>query len=296
MNSSTFSRLMRRLRRAMVRTLTRLFFPRTRNYRPGQGLTIIFPFERRGGVREENYEWLWEFYREALPDAQIVTEGYPRLPFNKSAAVNAAFQRATGDVIAILDADALLDPEALLQAAADCRRARVRGLKTWVMPYRRLYRLTQDISAGVLDYYASQWRWVAESVLAEPVDPSWYDNHGGGSHHGHMFGAMAQVMPREAFEVVGGWDERFAGWGGEDVSFARALDTLWGRHTSLDGPIFHLWHPTGPPSRQWATSRSWDGQDLDDRCNAHLAQRYYQAYNDYDRMRSLSLEWLYEGS
>lgn len=286
-----FSRHMRRLRKALRKLLTRVFFPRTKSYHPGRGVTIIFPFEPRGGVREENYQWLWEFYRDALPDAQILTEGYPGYPFNKAAAINKAMRRATGDVVAILDADALLDPEQLLQAVADCRRARVRGVKTWVMPYRRLYRLTEEFSRVVLDFYEPDSRHI-ECLLDEPVDPELYDNHTG-SHHGHMFGAMAQVMPREAFEVVGGWDERFAGWGGEDVSFARALDTLWGKHRSLDAPIFHLWHPTGPPSQQWTASRSWDGQDLDDRSNAHLAQRYYAAYNDFDRMRSLTLEWIY---
>lgn len=275
----------------MRRLLTRVFFPRTREYQPGRGISIIIPFEPRGGVRQENYEFLWEFYRNALPHAQIITEGYPRLPFNKSAAINKGAQRATGDVFAILDADALIDPEVLVEAAAEIRSARARGQQLWLMPYRRLYRLTRDVSRYLREFWPHQeQRYITDVYLAEPLDPDAYDNHGGGSMHGHMFGAMCQVMPREAYETVGGWDERFAGWGGEDVSFARALDTLWGRHRSLDYPIFHLWHPTASEGDK----RLWDGQEADDRSNGHLAQRYHQAYMDHDRMRSLSIEWIYE--
>lgn len=271
----------------MYKRLTRIFFPRTKHHRPGEGISILFPFEPRGGIRQENYEWLWEFYRNALPGAQIVTEGYPHLPFNKSAAVNAAAERATGDILAILDADALIDPDVLLVAAAEIRAAKARGRMLWIMPYRRLYRLTVTWSRHVLDgpvtYGVPCW-------LDEPLDADMYENRGGGSMHGHMFGAMCQVVPRDAFDLVGGWDERFAGWGGEDVSHARALDTLWGRHRSLNAPIYHLWHPTAPSSAQWSVSRSWEGQDLDDHCNEHLANRYYDAYMDWEKMRRLTWE------
>jgi hypothetical protein len=44
----------------------------------------------------------------------------------------------------------------------------------------------------------------------------------------HRYGVLIQILPREAIEIIGGWDERFRGWGGEDHATVRATDTLYG--------------------------------------------------------------------
>src|SRR6185295_8170942 len=38
------------------------------------------------------------------------------------------------------------------------------------------------------------------------------------------------------------WDERFTGWGFEDVAFWASVDTLYGT-VQHPGSIYHLWHP-----------------------------------------------------
>jgi Glycosyl transferase family 2 len=252
-------------------------------------VSIIIPFEPRGGVREENYRWLLKFYSRHLPCAQIVTSGWPDQPFNKSAAINQGFAMSTGDVIVILDADALMNPDDLLDAVAEVRLARDEGRHLWVMPYRRLYRLVEWRCRYILDYFDPKhiaWR---DLDLGDRPLYFEYDNHEYISH-GHPFGAMVQVVPCEAFLAVGGWDVRFAGWGGEDVSQARALDTLYGHHRALDHPVYHLWHPSLPPvPGQGERSRSWEGQNSH---NGHLAQRYGDAYMDHDRMKRLTQEWM----
>ena len=63
-----------------------------------------------------------------------------------------------------------------------------------------------------------------------------------GSGYGHWFAAMCLMLPREAFFTVGGMDPRFRGWGGEDVSFMHAVDTLWGKHKTGHNDIMHFWH------------------------------------------------------
>jgi predicted glycosyltransferase involved in capsule biosynthesis len=60
----------------------------------------------------------------------------------------------------------------------------------------------------------------------------------------HHYGALILIMPRAAFEAAGGMDERFRGWGAEDVSFVHAVDTLYGRHRTLDASAHHLFHQT----------------------------------------------------
>jgi hypothetical protein len=54
------------------------------------------------------------------------------------------------------------------------------------------------------------------------------------------------AVRREAFEDVGGEDERFVGWGMEDAALREALDVLHG--TPPEGPdygavLLSMWHP-----------------------------------------------------
>jgi N-terminal domain of galactosyltransferase len=48
------------------------------------------------------------------------------------------------------------------------------------------------------------------------------------------------------FEAIGGMDERYEGWGGEDRDFALRIsaNAALDRH---DDPILHLWHPSSAP-------------------------------------------------
>jgi hypothetical protein len=103
---------------------------------------------------------------------------------------------------------------------------------------------------------------------------------------GHQYGAMAQMMPREAFYTVGGMDPRFRGWGSEDVSMLRALDTLWGQHEVEAGPILHLWHHRLGNNH---LNRRWVGQSWEV-ANSRLAQRYAGAYAEPEYMRGLADE------
>jgi hypothetical protein len=50
------------------------------------------------------------------------------------------------------------------------------------------------------------------------------------------------AVPRAVFEDLGGFDERFRGWGYEDMAFQSIIVGLypWGR---VEGDVIHLWHP-----------------------------------------------------
>jgi hypothetical protein len=49
------------------------------------------------------------------------------------------------------------------------------------------------------------------------------------------------AIPRAAWDAVGGYDERFVGWGGEDISFWCACCAVTG-YGRVPGTIVHLWH------------------------------------------------------
>lgn len=59
------------------------------------------------------------------------------------------------------------------------------------------------------------------------------------------FPGASTAMSREAFESVGGFDEHFAGWGGEDLEFNDRLATQRLFPGGYDVGV-HLWHPPSP--------------------------------------------------
>lgn len=51
------------------------------------------------------------------------------------------------------------------------------------------------------------------------------------------------VFTRETWGTVGGFDERFGLYGGDDGAFAVACGAWFGPHRRLPGDVIHLWHP-----------------------------------------------------
>jgi hypothetical protein len=97
---------------------------------------------------------------------------------------------------------------------------------------------------------------------------------------------MIQIMPKEAFYLVGGMDPRFAGWGAEDVAMMRAVDTLYHPHKTTSNDVLHLWHPKIGASHD---TRMWEGQS-GPHANDRLANRYNKATGDPQVMRALTNE------
>ena len=117
--------------------------------------------------------------------------------------------------------------------------------------------------------------------ISHPPDPCLVEP--GQSHdYGHPYGALIQIVPGEAFFLVGGFDPRFCGWGSEDASFLRAVDTLYCQHENTRNDVIHLWHVR--PGIDWKTRR-WVGQTIQQ--NSRLAQRYANATGEPSYMSGL---------
>lgn len=241
-------------------------------------ISLLVPFRpnRNSKHRLRSWKWLHHYWMHELPDAEIIVGHSCSEIFSKSEAINDAAARATGDIFVIIDSDCYLDGATVLRAAAAIEEGRALGHKVWFMPYRHLYRLTEKATKKVLcSDPAHPYR------FSSPPDDADVESTVG-SEMGHYFGAMVQIMPREAFETVGCWDPRFKGWGSEDISFLLAVDTLWGKHKSLDATVFHLWHPV---FKSTGITRFWEGQT--ENTHGHLGARYRKAYGDLNRMRAL---------
>ncbi len=63
-----------------------------------------------------------------------------------------------------------------------------------------------------------------------------------------LFWSLSFAIDRRSWDLVGGFDERFVGYGGEDTDFARtARDHGIGLHFLGDAPAFHQHHPVSSP-------------------------------------------------
>lgn len=126
----------------------------------------------------------------------------PSKPFNRAAARNAAAAAAGDvDVYVFNDADHALSRSGVRVAAM---LAHEDGYG--VHPYTQV--VVEDLTDG------RQW-------------PSHFDRT-------RTSGNIA--VARTLFEAVGGWDERFEGWGYEDIAFARLVVWFGGRLGYVPGP------------------------------------------------------------
>lgn len=175
--------------------------------------------------------------------------------FSRTAARNRAANDAgaSWDVAAFIDADCIIPLAALVEALTEARYS-----GKVVLPHDRFYPLSRSGSETArFEPDISRWDpyWVADPWIARKR-PS---------------GVI--VFPREAWEAVGGYDERFAGWGFEDTAMLWAIEDVALGWTRLPGPLWHLWHP-----EQAATWRPEDKA---------LFERYKMAHGHVGAMKSL---------
>ncbi len=205
---------------------------------------ILVP--RRAG--DPRRDAAWEFTRQHWAGLGLpIVEGHHEDgPFNAAAARNEA-ARLAGDweVGIFVDADTIMLDHASVRSAVSL--AAKTG--TLVRPYDRYWMLEESSSDELMLTGARPKRRGRSRMLRS------------GTHGG------VNVVPRRLWDAVGGYDERFRGWGWEDTAFEMACRALGG-FKMLRGEVFHLWHPIG-------TDRSADNPQY--QANVALGHRYQRA-------------------
>lgn len=187
---------------------------------------MLIPYRSDKGHRDRIFEWLLDRYNVLLPDAQICIGEDPQEPFNRARARNNAFSQATSDTLLVADADTVFNPDPIMRAVWS-----VFSRRTWILPYDTYYNVTMDDTFEILK---------SDPAGSLPRPDRW-------DHRLTTAVSGLLVLSREAFEKVGGYDERFEGWGYEDNAFQLALDTLYTPHERFFGEYcLHLWHPVAP--------------------------------------------------
>jgi hypothetical protein len=190
--------------------------------------------------------------REALPNAEIRAFDSGHQPFNRAASRNGGVADSDAEILVVCDGDAIAQPAPLLEAVAGAHDGRLH------LPYTAVRLLTQDGSEHI--------------HLGDDPDTAniWHVNP-------YSVGGCV-VVSRDTWRAVGGWDERFTGWGFEDTAFWAATDTFFGT-TRHEGTLYDLWHidKRGIGSPQWQTGKA-------------LCDRYTDARGHPEAMRALLAE------
>lgn len=208
-------------------------------YRAGRGherrrnAHIVLHWLESAGIRTV----VAEHADHADPDLRLpANAGHVFIPangsdFSKAIACNAGFRIAQSPRIALVDADTLMPADTFLECAASLEDFDV------IRPFGRLVELDESTTEAI-----------AAGAAFPDAPPGERDDDRTGEQIPLCGGLV--IMRSQAYEAVGGMDEGFIGWGGEDDALSVALARREFRCGILDSAAaFHLAHPRTVESR-----------------------------------------------
>jgi glycosyltransferase involved in cell wall biosynthesis len=155
---------------------------------------------------------------------------------NKSAALNTAVEKSSGEYLTFIDVDCILQPGHLKEIQtfyADGSNARKK------LAIRTIY-LDELLTKNALkedDVY----EYLQQKAFPYPT--KWH-------HHAEVYGADERLlgtglytMSRRIFDDLGGYHEGFIGYGLEDVEMNNRYWVNYGDAVLQSRPAWHLWHP-----------------------------------------------------
>ncbi len=160
---------------------------------------------------------------------------------NRAKARNAGAIRSSAQFLLFCDDDIVPSPEAVrlaLARASDrhfCCGARRRFLSMGVAR-NQVSTLVEELKWAELDDLANDTR-VPEA--------GWRTEFRGLQYHSSYIGCFG-LVPRWAFDRVGGFNERFEGWGLEDTELMRRLLGVVGFRSLIQSTVWHLDHLVSP--------------------------------------------------
>lgn len=228
-----------------------------------QQVSVIIPWRPGEPERDRALQAVIAQYAKHRDWQIVVQSDVGTGPWNKAATVNAGVERSFGDILVIADADLLCD-------GVELAVKQLRSLRNvnWVVPYHMLWRMNREATERVV---------AGEEPKDVMSDKTLLDGYR--SPYPGVVGGGIVVIRRSAFERVP-MDERFEGWGGEDVSWGYALSATIGRPRRLRNHLYHLWHP--PQER---ISRNKGNEE-----NHALFERYRKASRNRAQMTRLLRE------
>lgn len=213
-------------------------------------VVVLVPRRADNGRRDQVWQYVKTRWLTEHPDWPIYTGHHDEGPFNRSAAINQA-ARAAGewDIAVIADSDSFVGAPQIDAAVKGCAD----NGQMW-LAYDRFCYLNRKMSDSIMQGFQGAW---------EPGVEWWLPG---------TCSSMV-VVRRDVWDQIGGFDEGFVGWGGEDVAFSHAAQTFGEGLSRVPGALWHLHHPTAAH----ANHDDW----------APRIEKYHRASYDKKKMRQL---------
>lgn len=184
-------------------------------------LGIVIPW-REQPSRVYAFNAIINHYKKHFVDVPIYYGDFPSERWNISGSRNIACENAFADgcdVVAVMDADFFMEPATIREGVRKAVK-----LGRMVIPFQNLYFLDQAFSRKLVEGELG----LNNLGMYLPV----YRSQVAGSN----------IITKEVFETLNGWDERFLGWGYEDVAFKMAHETLIGPISKINNYAASLFH------------------------------------------------------
>lgn len=215
--------------------------------------------------------WRWVELSLSLLGYEVITGDSPG-PWSRGRSINLAAQLAGDwDCAVLADADTWHAAPTQIWSAID-RALEIDGA---VVPWDVRWRLNAEASRRILSGSSCDFS------LGDLDPEDGYAHNDSIKDYPLWRVGSTIVVSRKAWDAVGGFDDRFEGWGWEDCAHRMALETLSGGLERVPGVIYHLWH------------------EMDARGNVDNAKRfrqYQQAYRKPLKMRRLIRATSHAGS
>lgn len=212
-------------------------------------------------------------------DEIIVATKTAGVAFNRGRLINYGASLAEGEYLCILDGDTVFNSWQLIRALRWMRMG-----APWMIPYDEYYRTDERTGKAILANGPTALLWrdgkIRDSETGEMFERG-YDHIITYPPTGfYQSPQSGMILFRTAdFLDMGGFNERFEGWGYEDRGLVYAADTLIGPHHRISGAVFHLWHPE--------SHETTEGQPNIE-ANRQLAEQMAAAQGNRELMRELN--------
>lgn len=182
---------------------------------------VVIPW-RPEPTREPPFDWVCAYYRHRLGDDCVHVEvDESDGPFNRAKIINRGVARFPDAKIVISDADCFICDHSLFRAIREVDRK-------LLIPHGRRYYMTKG-----------QARQILARDPARAIGGQMFRQHRAKAAIGGIWVIRADVFLKKPM------DERFEGWGFEDVEFYRRVPRVRYKRS----PLYHIWHE--PASRAY---------------------------------------------
>jgi predicted glycosyltransferase involved in capsule biosynthesis len=228
--------------------------------------SALIPYKPNDFYRIKNLAIVKKRWQDKMSDVELIIGINYDEKFNKAKTINEAARKAAGDYFIIVDSDIVFGTK-LIDKIAD-----IAADYPWIIPWNRCCRLSKEYSVKFYndDVFVLPKLFSVKELQSHDID---IDDLS-------VDGPYMNVISSEAFETIGGLDERFIGTGCEEVVMAMALTTLVGQPYRMNEHILHLYHDRSSKVEEC----------LNYKANRELCYRYKAALGNPDAMRTLIAE------